>query len=58
MLVFLNTKKDHNNIAYEFFTNDGPLAILPAPASSKIKKSTFIYSSKKKINKISITKTY
>ncbi len=39
----------HKNIAYEFFTHEGPLAILPVPAPNK-KKSTFIYSSKEKIN--------
>ena len=44
---FFSHVKDHNNTAYEFFTGDGPLAILPAPSLFK-NKSTFIYSSKKK----------
>ena len=43
----------HDNTAYEFFTNDGPLAILPTPALNK-KKSTFIYSSQKKISKLQL----
>ena len=46
---FFKHEKDHDNIAYEFFTNQGPLAVLPAPADHK-KKSTFIYSSKETIN--------
>ena len=50
---FFKHEKDHNNMAYEFFTNQGPLAVLPAPADHK-KKSTFIYSSKEKINIIQI----
>ena len=52
---FFKHNKNHCNIAYEFFTNDGPLAILPAPADNN-KKSTYIYSSKKKINKFQIQK--
>ncbi len=52
---FFQHTKDHNDTAYEFFTNDGPLAILPAPSLNK-KKSTFIYSSKKEINKKEIQK--
>ncbi len=47
---FFNHSRHHNNTAYEFFTHDGPLAILPAPALNN-KKSTFIYSSKKKLDK-------
>ena len=39
----------HNQIAYEVFTSDGPLAVLPAPNKSK-KESTFIYSSKKSVS--------
>ena len=39
----------HKQVAYEIFTPNGPLAVLPAPDKSK-KKSTFIYSSKKKVN--------
>ena len=50
---FFKHTKDHDNIAYEFFTKDGPLAVLPAPAFNK-KKSTFIYSSKEKTNKIKL----
>ena len=46
---FFKHTKDHNNTAYEFFTNKGPLAILPAPSLDK-KMSTFIYSSKEKAN--------
>ena len=52
---FFKHKIDHKNTAYEFFTNEGPLAILPAPAANK-KKSTFIYSSKEKINKTQLQK--
>lgn len=52
---FFRHTKDHENTAYEFFTKNGPLAVLPSPAESK-KKSTFIYSSKKKINKIELQK--
>ena len=52
---FFKHSKVHNNIAYEFFTNHGPLAVLPSPAVNK-KKSTFIYSSKNKINKIELKK--
>ena len=43
----------HNQTAYETFTPDGPLAILPAPNQSK-KKSTFIYSTQKKISNLDI----
>ena len=42
---FYSHTLDHNNHAYEIFTNKGPLAVLPAPAENK-KLSTFIYSSK------------
>ena len=37
----------HSQTAYEIFTPNGPLAILPAPSKSK-KVSTFIYSSNQK----------
>jgi 2-octaprenyl-6-methoxyphenol hydroxylase len=37
----------HSQTAYEIFTSNGPLAILPAPSKSK-KVSTFIYSSNQK----------
>ena len=52
---FFEHSKDHNNTAYEFFTHEGPLAVLPAPSGNK-KKSTFIYSSKEDINKYQIRK--
>tara|TARA_B100000965_G_scaffold62671_2_gene48483 strand:- start:242 stop:1363 length:1122 start_codon:yes stop_codon:yes gene_type:complete len=42
---FFNHRINHDQIAYEVFTPEGPLAVLPAPDKSK-KKSTFIYSSK------------
>ncbi|MDB9776325.1 hypothetical protein OAB63_01030 [Alphaproteobacteria bacterium] len=41
---FFSHVENHKNTAYENFTNQGPLAILPAPDKSN-KKSTFIYSS-------------
>ena len=49
---FFNHSKNHKNIAYEIFNQDGPFAVLPAPAINN-KKSTFIYSTR---NKISISK--
>ena len=52
---FFKHSIDHNNTAYEFFTPDGPLAVLPSP-SSNMKKSTFIYSSKEKIDKFQLQK--
>ncbi len=52
---FFKHSVDHKNIAYEFFTNNGPLAILPSPAVNK-HKSTFIYTSKEKINKFQLQK--
>ena len=52
---FFQHARDHNNTAYEFFTHEGPLAILPAPSLDK-KKSTFIYSSKQETNKTQIQK--
>ena len=42
---FFKHSKNHNNFAYEVFTNTGPLAVLPAPHKDKL-FSTFIYSSK------------
>ena len=54
MLVFLNIKKIIIIRHMSFSQTDGPLAVLPSPSSNK-KKSTFIYSSKEKIN-ISIKK--
>ena len=44
---FFKHSKQHYQTAYEIFTPNGPLAILPAPNKSK-KLSTFIYSSNKK----------
>ena len=46
---FFNHTKQHNNVAYEHFTNQGPLAVLPAPKKEK-KLSTFIFSTKEKMN--------
>jgi len=42
---FFNHSLNHENKAYEFFTQFGPLAVLPAPNKTK-NLSTFIYSSK------------
>ena len=42
---FFNHSKNHQNIAYEIFTKEGPLAVLPAPQLDK-KQSTFIFSTK------------
>ena len=42
---FFNHSLNHENKAYEFFTQCGPLAVLPAPNKTK-NLSTFIYSSK------------
>lgn len=44
---FFKHTHHHDQTAYEIFTPNGPLAILPAPNKSK-KVSTFIYSSNKK----------
>ena len=52
---FFRHNKDHDNTAYEFFTDNGPLAVLPSPDVNK-KRSTFIYSSKDSINKKQIQK--
>ena len=46
---FFKHTKNHNNTAYEIFTHNGPLAILPSPSIKK-NRSTFIYSSRKKID--------
>lgn len=45
---FFTHSKVHNNTAYEIFTKNGPLAVLPSPYKNNL-KSTFIYSSKQKI---------
>ncbi len=50
---FFKHENNHKNIAYEFFKKDGPLAILPTPYFNK-KKSTFIFSTNKKISKLEI----
>jgi len=47
---FFEHSKNHFQTAYEKFTLNGPIAILPAPDKLK-KKSTFIYSTKKQISK-------
>ena len=46
---FFNHTKNHNQFAYEIFTPNGPLAVLPAPSKKKT-LSTFIYSSKFEIS--------
>lgn len=52
---FFDHSISHNQTAYEIFTPNGPVAVLPAP--SKLKKtSTFIYSTQKKISNINIQK--
>ncbi len=48
---FFEHSVKHRQIAYEIFTPNGPLAVLPSPHKSK-KKSTFIFSSKTKNSKI------
>ena len=50
---FFNHSKNHKNIAYEIFTKNGPLAVLPSPDKNNL-KSTFIYSSKKNTNNLEI----
>ena len=40
---FFKHKIKHKNIAYEYFTKNGPLAVLPVPSKTGL-KSTFIYS--------------
>lgn len=52
---FFKHSKNHSQTAYEKFTDNGPLAVLPAPDKFK-KKSTFIYSSKQKISQYQIFK--
>ncbi len=47
---FFSHSINHQQTAYEVFTPQGPLAVLPAPDKLK-KKSTFIYSSKKSLTK-------
>ena len=50
---FFDHSYSHNQAAYEIFTKDGPLAVLPSPNKSK-KKSTFIYSTKKNISNLGL----
>ena len=50
---FFDHSKNHNNIAYEMFTKNGPLAVLPAPKINK-KQSTFIFSTTKDLSKIEL----
>ena len=50
---FFNHINDHNNIAYEVFKKEGPLAILPSPSFNR-KRSTFIYSTNKKTSQAKI----
>ena len=52
---FFNHNIEHENIAYEIFNKEGPLAVLPCPSINK-KKSTFIYSTNKKITNQDIFK--
>ena len=52
---FFNHQKIHNQTAYEVFTASGPLAVLPSPSLQK-KSSTFIYSTKSKMNFDSLSK--
>ena len=51
---FFDHQKNHNQIAYEIFTPNGPLAVLPSPSTYK-KSSTFIYSTKDDMNVNSIS---
>ena len=50
---FFNHENDHNNIAYEYFKKEGPLAVLPSPSANR-RKSTFIYSTNKDISDLKI----
>ncbi len=50
---FFYHSKNHKNIAYEIFTKNGPLAVLPSPDKNNL-MSTFIYSSKKDIKNYEI----
>ena len=52
---FFDHSYNHDNKAYEMFTKQGPLAVLPAPGSNKY-LSTFIYSSKIPIKIIELKK--
>jgi len=52
---FFNHTLGHNQTAYEIFTSDGPLAVLPSPQRLQ-KCSTFIYSTKNNLSKKDILK--
>ena len=52
---FLKHSRQHQQIAYEIFTSNGPLAILPSPNYEK-KMSTFIYSTNIRMNLNSLSK--
>ena len=52
---FFNHSIAHNQTAYETFTTDGPLAVLPAPSRLK-KTSTFIYSTSNQVTNFNIHK--
>ena len=52
---FFDHSITHNQTAYETFTPDGPIAVLPAPSKYK-KTSTFIYSTKCQVSNIDIQK--
>ena len=51
---FFNHQKKHNQIAYEVFTPNGPLAVLPSPSLQK-KSSTFIYSTQHEMSSESLS---
>jgi len=51
---FFNHSLNHNQIAYEIFTPDGPLAVLPSPTKKK-GTSTFIYSTKNQLSQKKIS---
>ena len=50
---FFEHNINHHQTAYEIFTKRGPLAVLPSP-NSKEHSSTFIYSTKDKLNDAAI----
>jgi 2-octaprenyl-6-methoxyphenol hydroxylase len=52
---FFNHQKSHDQTAHEVFTPNGPLAALPSPNPLK-NSSTFIYSTKNKMNFKSLSK--
>ena len=52
---FFNHSKSHMNVAYENFTDTGPLAVLPSPFKDSF-RSTYIYSSKHRISNLDLKK--